>query len=92
MDTIEFTAGLARDGYGSVESKSAPPGVLSAPHAHPCDIRALLTGGALTLSCGGTSRRYQAGDIVEIPAGAEHIEHNGPDGYTYIVGRRDVPH
>ena len=92
MDITEFEAGLARDGYGDIESRSAPANVTSAAHSHPCDIRALLTGGELTLSCAGTQRTYRAGDMVEIPAGAEHIEQNGPLGYTYIVGRRQVPH
>ena len=88
MDLAAFEAELKRDGFTEIETRSAQPNVFSPPHTHPCDIRAFLIAGALTLQCDGSSRTYRAGDTVVLTAGCEHAEQNGPDGYTYMVGRR----
>lgn len=88
MEAAAFEAELKRDGFAEIETKSAPPGVLSPVHSHGCDIRALLTTGELTLHCHGATQTYRAGDVVALAAGSEHAEQNGPEGYTFIVGRR----
>lgn len=88
MDALTFEAELKRDGFADIETRTAQPNVVSPLHSHPCDIRALVMTGELTLHCEGTSRTYRAGDTVILAAGCEHKEQNGPDGYTYVVGRR----
>lgn len=88
MEPAAFEAQLKRDGFAEIETKSAPPGVFSPVHSHACDICALVMTGELTLHCEGASQTYRAGDMVVLAAGYEHAEQNGPDGYTYIVGRR----
>jgi quercetin dioxygenase-like cupin family protein len=88
MDTLTFEAELKRDGFTNIETRSAQPNLFSPLHSHPCDIRALVMSGEVTLQCEGTSRTYRAGDTVVLAATCEHTEQNGPEGYTYIVGRR----
>ena len=88
MDTVAFEAELRRDGYTDIETRSALPNQCAPEHAHPCDIRALITAGQITLDAGGTVRIYRAGDTIVLGAGCLHSEQNGPDGYSYIIGRR----
>jgi quercetin dioxygenase-like cupin family protein len=87
MDTLAFEAELKRDGFVDIETRSAQPNVFSPLHSHPCDIRALVMTGEVTLQCERTRCTYRAGDTVVLAAGREHTEQNGPEGYTYIVGR-----
>jgi quercetin dioxygenase-like cupin family protein len=91
MDSAVFEGELKRDGFTDIETRSAQPNVFSPLHSHPCDIRALVMTGELTLQCEGVSRTYRAGDTVVLAAGCEHAEQNGPEGYSYIIGRRHVP-
>ena len=91
MDAAAFEAELKRDGFTDIEVRSAQPDVFSPLHSHSCDIRALVMTGEITLQCDGASRTYGTGDTVVLAAGCEHTEQNGPEGYTYIVGRKHRP-
>ena len=88
MDTLAFEAELRRNGYTDIETRSAPPNHFAPEHVHPCDVRALVTAGQVTLDFGGTVCTYRAGDTIDLDAGLPHSEQNGPDGYSYVVGRR----
>ena len=88
MDTEAFEAELRRDGYTDIESRCAPADHFAPVHTHPCDIRALVTAGQVTLDFGGTVCTYRVGDTIALDAGCPHSEQNGPDGYSYVVGRR----
>jgi quercetin dioxygenase-like cupin family protein len=48
----------------------------------------LVVNGQLTLTRGETSETYRAGETFEMTAGCLHTEQYGPDGTTYLVGRR----
>jgi quercetin dioxygenase-like cupin family protein len=44
--------------------------------------------GELTLSAQGKPTTYRAGEVFTLAAGCEHVEQFGPQGATYLVGRR----
>jgi quercetin dioxygenase-like cupin family protein len=91
MDRSEFEAQLRRDGYLDVEVKTIAPDVRNGLHSHDFDVRAMVLEGEATIACHGSPRTYRPGDIVEVEAGVEHTEHYGPQGYTFLVGRRHKP-
>jgi mannose-6-phosphate isomerase-like protein (cupin superfamily) len=48
----------------------------------------MILGGEITLTRGGKSETFRAGDTCTVPTGQQHVEHVGPQGVAYIAGRR----
>jgi quercetin dioxygenase-like cupin family protein len=88
MDTTEFTAAWQRDGYLEVETRQVLPDVSRAPHAHPFDARGLILAGELTLTWAGQTHTFRVGETFDMPAGCMHSEQWGPEGTTFLLGRR----
>lgn len=88
MDREAFEAGLKADGFGEVLTRRMETGQAAPDHAHPFDARLFILEGELVLEQGGTTRRYGPGEAFEVPAGLPHGESFGPEGATYLVGRR----
>jgi quercetin dioxygenase-like cupin family protein len=57
-------------------------------HAHPFEAKALIIDGDLTIRAGESQRNYRPGDVFHLPTNAPHSESYGPDGVTYLVGRK----
>ena len=88
MDATEFETGLKRDGYGEIETKKVPGNIATKPHSHDFGVRALVLAGDITLTYEGRSRTFRTGEIFEMTAGRVHHEEYGPEGSTYLVGRK----
>lgn len=89
MDIETFKAALLADGYLEIVERTIEPNVVIDEHSHPYDVRALVLAGTATIACSGEAPRvYRTGDVLEVKAGCPHTEHYGPDGYTFLVGRR----
>ena len=89
IDTKTFEAELKRDGYLDINVKSHQPNGFNPVHAHPFGVRAMVLEGELTLTLpDGAPRTYRPGDTLELEPGCPHTEHYGPDGMTFLVGRR----
>ena len=91
MDATAFAATLAGDGYVA-EERTLPPGMMTPEHSHAFDIRALVLDGAITLTCEGESRTYNAGEVFVMAAGRLHAETVGPDGVRNLIGRLHAAH
>ncbi|MBT5665018.1 MAG: cupin, partial [Rhodospirillaceae bacterium] len=50
--------------------------------------RGLILSGSFALGCHGGSTTYQQGDVFELKAGTPHTETAGPDGASFLVGRK----
>jgi len=87
MDRSSFEAELTRDGY-EIVTNTMPPNKLNDEHAHSFDAYLLVTAGQMTIAANGERHTYQAGETFRMPAGCRHSETAGPDGTTYIAGRR----
>ncbi len=87
MMTEQFTQELLREGY-DVSTRTVEPNRENKLHAHPFEVRALMLSGEMTLRHDGHIQVCRAGDIFTMAAGCEHEEHFGPDGASYVVGRR----
>jgi mannose-6-phosphate isomerase-like protein (cupin superfamily) len=87
MNRAEFEAELRREGY-EVSDGAIKPNEHRAAHAHAFDIRLLVLDGSITLVVGNDRCSYGPNDTCHVPAGAMHEEHVGPNGVTYLIGRR----
>jgi uncharacterized cupin superfamily protein len=88
MDRTAFEAALVQDGYGDIETKALLCTYRAGAHAHPFDVRALVLAGEITLTVNGAARSFTAGEVFTMEAGCSHAEAAGPDGVSYLVGRR----
>lgn len=88
MDRATWEAALAADGYAGPLDRRMEPGQTAPEHTHPFDARLLILDGGFLLTEGGETRRYGPGEAFEVPAGVPHAESVGPEGATYLVGRR----
>ena len=87
-NTNEFEAQLRRDGYLDIKHRLVERGEDTQPHHHDFDTRLLVLEGEMSVVCGGTQRCYRAGEILEIPAGAEHCEQYTADRLRFVAGLR----
>lgn len=88
MNQAAFRSELARDGFDEAETRSMAPDLYNAPHSHPFEVRALMLAGELTLEWEDQRRTFEPGEIFVMAAGCEHTESFGPEGATYLVGRK----
>jgi hypothetical protein len=88
MDTTAFTQSLTASGFDTIATVSRPANDWLDTHTHPFEARALITQGDIRLEVAGQHTTYRAGDVFHLPAHAAHAEWIGPQGVTYIVGRR----
>jgi quercetin dioxygenase-like cupin family protein len=87
MDTTEIEAKWESDGY-AVERKTIPPNHSRQLHSHPFDARVFILAGEFTLTSQGQSRVFYPGEHFDMPAGCLHSEHYGPEGATFLIGRK----
>jgi quercetin dioxygenase-like cupin family protein len=88
MERAEFEDGLRRDGFQEIAAAEMRANETRAVHAHDFDVRAMVLGGEITLTCDGTERTYREGDVFSMAAGMPHQERVGGTGVRYLVGRR----
>jgi len=88
VDTARFESELKRDGFLEVEQKSFGPNVAFEEHTHPYDVRAMVLEGEVTLRFDGKVQTCRKGDSLTMAAGCAHSETYGPQGVTYLLGRR----
>lgn len=88
MDTANFEAKLKSDGFQQIETKAVAAGTHNAEHAHPFEVRALVLEGRIALTVAGVSSTYEKGQVFTMAANCPHVEQIGPEGVSYVVGRR----
>jgi len=89
MDIEAFKRQLLADGYLEIVEKTVEPNLVVDTHSHPYDVRVMVLAGSVRIACGGEpEREYVPGDVLEVAAGREHVERYGPNGYTFLAGRR----
>ena len=89
MNRTEFEANVRAEHYTEISTVIRPVGYELDEHQHSFDACALITAGEITLVVDGDSHTYKVGEIFRMPAGVVHLESAGPQGVTYLVGRRE---
>ena len=90
MNTQEFHDELKANGFDVAVAVDRLVGYAMDEHQHPFDACALITAGDITLVVDGVSTRYGTGEVFRLPAGTPHLEAAGPQGVSYLSGRRPV--
>lgn len=88
MEQAEFIALLAREAFEETVTVQRTADGFMDTHAHPFEAKALILQGQLQISVDGVEQLYRRGEIFHLAANAPHTERYGPDGVTYLVGRK----
>lgn len=90
MNPQAFEAALQAAGYSPAVPVERPVGYSLGQHQHAFDAWALITAGSITLVVDGVASSYAVGDMFRLPAGTPHHESAGPEGVTYLSGRKEA--
>lgn len=90
MDIAGFESGLKSDGFQQIVTKAVAAGTHNTAHAHAFEVRALVLDGRISLTVAGVSSTYEKGQVFTMAANCPHAEQIGPEGVSYLVGRRPV--
>ncbi|BBU28664.1 hypothetical protein BTHE68_23980 [Burkholderia sp. THE68] len=88
MRRDEFLALLSSESFDEVVTVTREPNGSLDLHAHPFEAKALILEGDLTIRIAAHARTYRAGDIFHLAPNIEHSEQYGPEGVSYLVGRK----
>jgi quercetin dioxygenase-like cupin family protein len=88
MDRARFEAELREEGYAEIIERRMDANTVNPEHAHEFDARLLVLDGIMTIASEGAERSYRPGDTFTMRAGCRHTERSGPDGASYLAGRR----
>ena len=89
MTPQQFEASVLADGYNAVVHVDRASDYSLGDHQHTFDACALITAGEFFISVDGVNRGYKVGEIFRVPAGTVHQENAGPQGVSYVAGRRE---
>lgn len=89
MDTTSFEHQLTLDGY-QVNTVSRKANEFVDTHTHTFEAKALILSGQININVQGKDTLYQPGQVFHLMAGTPHTELYGPEGVTYLVGRKEM--
>ena len=90
MNIQKFHDELKANHFNDAVAIEREVGYALGEHQHPFDACALITAGDFTLVVDGVSTRYGVGEVFRLGAGVPHLEAAGPQGASYLSGRRPV--
>ncbi|MFI8616731.1 cupin domain-containing protein [Acidovorax sp. NPDC077693] len=83
-----FTRALADEGFEPPVTVTREPDGRLDDHTHPFEAKALILSGEIRIVTAGSDRLYGVGDVFHLQAHEPHSEFYGPDGVSYLVGRK----
>lgn len=88
IDTASFEKRATAEGYVIVE-RDLGPSLTVDEHSHEFDAWGLVTAGEFHITLDGSTTVYRTGEEFKLEAGCLHSEMTGPNGATYLAGRRE---
>jgi len=88
MNEQTLGKGLRDEGFAHVYVWEDGPNAYYPDHTHAEQTAHIVLSGELTLTMGGKTLAYRAGERCDVPAGAVHSAHMGPQGCRYLIGER----
>jgi mannose-6-phosphate isomerase-like protein (cupin superfamily) len=88
LNENERTKQLAAEGFTHTYVWQDRPNAFYSDHTHAGLTAHIILDGEMTLTCGGKSETFRAGDRCDVPAGAVHSARMGPSGCRYLVGEK----
>lgn len=86
MNVREWEEQLHAEGFAKTFVWQDPPNAYYPNHTHATETAHIILDGEMTLTTGGETRTYGAGERCDVSAGAIHSARMGPNGCRYIVG------
>jgi mannose-6-phosphate isomerase-like protein (cupin superfamily) len=88
MDEKKLASELQREGFAHAYVSEDRANTGYPAHTHDTETPHIILSGEMTLTTGGASRTYRAGERCDVPAGAVHSARMGPNGCRYLIGER----
>ena len=88
MDERQLARTLEEEGFGVTYVWQDGPNASYPDHTHATETAHIILSGEMTLTMGGESHTYRAGERCDVPAGAVHSARMGPAGCRYLIGER----
>jgi len=88
MDRDTFTESLTKEGFPDTVLVTREPNGEVGVHGHPFEAKALILEGEMSIRVGDEERAYHVGDVFHLAANEPHSERYGPEGVTFLVGRK----
>jgi mannose-6-phosphate isomerase-like protein (cupin superfamily) len=64
------------------------PNAFYPDHTHAVETAHIILDGEMTLTYGGGTHTFRAGERCDVPAGAVHSARMGPHGCKYLIGEK----
>ncbi len=88
MNEKALEAKLRGEGFAHTYVWQDGPGANYPDHTHSGETAHIILEGEMTLTSGGASRTYRAGERCDVPAGAVHSARMGSQRCRYLIGER----
>lgn len=88
MDKETFISQLKHEDFKEITTVTREPNGFVATHTHPFEAKALILAGEIRIHAQGSDVLYQQGKVFHLPSETPHTEQYGPQGVTYLVGRK----
>jgi len=88
MNSNELEKKLRSEGFSHIFTWADGPDAFYPEHTHAGTTAHVILHGEMTLTTGGQTRTFKAGERCDVPARAVHSAKMGPEGCRYIVGEK----
>ncbi|MDE3109559.1 MAG: hypothetical protein KGL02_06420 [Acidobacteriota bacterium] len=88
MDQRKLESRLRSEGFSHTYVWQDEPHAFYPDHTHAGLTAHIILDGEMTLTMGGASRTYRAGERRDVPGGAVHSARMGPQGCRYLIGEK----
>lgn len=88
MDQHQLESQLRSEGFSHTYVWQDGPHAFYPDHTHAGLTAHIILDGEMTLTMGGASQTYRAGNRCDVPAGATHSVRMGPQGCRYLIGEQ----
>ncbi len=88
MDIEQFKQSLLDQGYNEASSVTYEPGMENDMHTHDFSASLYVLEGEMTVVTEAGAQTHLSGDTCQVDAGTLHLERAGPDGVTFLVGKK----
>lgn len=87
-DQKSLERGLHSEGFLHTYVWQDGPNAFYPDHTHAVETAHIILDGEMTLTQGGESLTFRAGERCDVPAGAVHSAKMGPRGCRYLIGEK----
>lgn len=89
MNADIFSQVLQREGFSAITTVTREPDGFLDTHTHPFEAKALILAGEIRIQCAGQEEKlYRPGEVFHLAHEEAHSESYGPEGVSYLVGRK----